>query len=209
MTTEPPRPDPFLIADDAALDLLNSVCAPTGETIDWLVDGAGLIDWMRAAGLIDADSAERLSSLPKARLDAAAAAARAFRERLRRLVEANAGTSALAINDDDIAWIDALLARDSLRLRLEPAGDKATASFQLRRERRFDDADDLAAPLAERAARLIAEGDFGAVKQCEGPSCTLWFRDLSKNRTRRWCDMNLCGNRAKAAAFRERRKSRK
>jgi predicted RNA-binding Zn ribbon-like protein len=37
------------------------------------------------------------------------------------------------------------------------------------------------------------------IHQCANPNCTLYFLDTTKNGTRRWCDMNTCGNRAKAA----------
>ncbi len=37
------------------------------------------------------------------------------------------------------------------------------------------------------------------IHQCANPNCTLYFLDTTKNGTRRWCHMNTCGNRAKAA----------
>ncbi|MEL6323421.1 MAG: CGNR zinc finger domain-containing protein, partial [Pseudomonadota bacterium] len=43
----------------------------------------------------------------------------------------------------------------------------------------------------------------------EGPTCTLYFHDVSKNHKRRWCSMDICGNRAKAAAHRKARKAAK
>ncbi|MBY0449164.1 MAG: CGNR zinc finger domain-containing protein [Cyanobacteria bacterium] len=45
------------------------------------------------------------------------------------------------------------------------------------------------------------------IHQCENEACVLLFWDTSKNQTRRWCSMDLCGNRMKVAAFRERHKS--
>ncbi|WP_108260949.1 CGNR zinc finger domain-containing protein [Mangrovicoccus ximenensis] len=63
---------------------------------------------------------------------------------------------------------------------------------------------DLVIRIAEAAARLVGEADFRHVRNCEGPSCTLYFLDVSKNHRRRWCSMEVCGNRAKAAAFRKR-----
>jgi predicted RNA-binding Zn ribbon-like protein len=41
---------------------------------------------------------------------------------------------------------------------------------------------------------------------CEASDCVWLFLDASKNRSRRWCDMNQCGNREKARRFHERAK---
>ncbi len=46
--TETARPEPFFIADDHALDLLNSVAAPWGTEIEWLGDGRDLLAWLDA-----------------------------------------------------------------------------------------------------------------------------------------------------------------
>ncbi|MGI5329718.1 CGNR zinc finger domain-containing protein [Actinomadura nitritigenes] len=45
----------------------------------------------------------------------------------------------------------------------------------------------------------------GVLKECQADPCTRLYLDTSRRRTRRWCDMRQCGNRAKAAAFRARR----
>jgi predicted RNA-binding Zn ribbon-like protein len=54
----------------------------------------------------------------------------------------------------------------------------------------------LAASTAHSALRLIAEGGKARIKICEG--CGWLFHDKSKNQTRIWCDMAVCGNRTKA-----------
>jgi predicted RNA-binding Zn ribbon-like protein len=61
-------------------------------------------------------------------------------------------------------------------------------------------------PIGEAIARLLVEGDFDLVRQCESTDCTLWFYDRTKSHHRRWCSMSMCGNRAKVAAFRARQK---
>src|SRR5262249_42198913 len=59
-------------------------------------------------------------------------------------------------------------------------------------------------PIAEAMGDLICQKDFTFVRKCEGPTCTLWFLDVSKGHGRRWCSMAACGNRAKVAAHRTR-----
>jgi hypothetical protein len=53
---------------------------------------------------------------------------------------------------------------------------------------------------------MLAEEDLSDVKACEGANCTLMFADHTRSRSRRWCSMGLCGNRAKQIAHRHRLK---
>jgi predicted RNA-binding Zn ribbon-like protein len=52
--------------------------------------------------------------------------------------------------------------------------------------------------LAQSASDLLVSEDAKQVKGCGDPTCRWLFLDLSKNHTRRWCDMKTCGNRMKA-----------
>jgi predicted RNA-binding Zn ribbon-like protein len=62
----------------------------------------------------------------------------------------------------------------------------------------------LLAPLAEAVAEFLATADFNLVRACEGVDCVLWFYDRTKAHRRRWCSMEVCGNRNKIARFRSR-----
>jgi hypothetical protein len=59
--------------------------------------------------------------------------------------------------------------------------------------------EELFAPLAHSAATLLADVDHNRVRK--GAQCVLHFQDTSKKGTRRWCSMQLCGNRRKVAAY--------
>jgi len=52
-------------------------------------------------------------------------------------------------------------------------------------------------PIAGSAGELLTSDDLGRVRQCGGKTCRWMFVDRSKNRSRRWCDMKVCGNRPK------------
>jgi predicted RNA-binding Zn ribbon-like protein len=52
--------------------------------------------------------------------------------------------------------------------------------------------------LAQSASDLLVSEDAKLVKGCGDPTCRWLFLDVSKNHTRRWCDMKTCGNRMKA-----------
>ena len=54
------------------------------------------------------------------------------------------------------------------------------------------------------AADLLTSEDAVRIHQCEAPDCSWLFLDQSRGGRRRWCDMNTCGNRAKARRYYER-----
>ncbi len=53
-------------------------------------------------------------------------------------------------------------------------------------------------PVVHDAALLLTSNDLGRVGQCADDRCGWLFLDMSRNRSRRWCSMEDCGNRAKA-----------
>jgi predicted RNA-binding Zn ribbon-like protein len=55
--------------------------------------------------------------------------------------------------------------------------------------------------LALRAEELMTSDRLQALRECGNPECRWLFLDTSKNHTRRWCDMKICGNRMKARRF--------
>jgi predicted RNA-binding Zn ribbon-like protein len=56
-------------------------------------------------------------------------------------------------------------------------------------------------PVIRSAADLLVSEEIRQVKRCADPTCGWLFLDISRNRSRRWCDMADCGNRAKASRF--------
>ena len=61
-------------------------------------------------------------------------------------------------------------------------------------------------PVARSAAELLISGELDRVRECAAHDCGWLFFDESRNRSRRWCSMQTCGNRAKVDRFRTRRK---
>ena len=61
-------------------------------------------------------------------------------------------------------------------------------------------------PIAKSAADLLASDELGLIRACAADTCQWLFLDTSKNHHRRWCDMKLCGNRAKFRRFYNRQK---
>jgi predicted RNA-binding Zn ribbon-like protein len=197
------RPAPFLLADHPALDFLNSVASPSGTPIEWLEGAADLLAWLEAAGRIDEAEARRLRRRwGAAAVDRATKEARVLREWYRGVVSRRLAKGAAGVRAGDVVRLNTLLARDAAH----PKIDRSRGRWRLRSARRFRDPRDLLVVVAESMADLLCEGDFKMVRRCDHPACTLWFYDRTKGHARRWCSMAVCGNRAKAALHRRRRR---
>jgi predicted RNA-binding Zn ribbon-like protein len=61
--------------------------------------------------------------------------------------------------------------------------------------------------VSRSAAELLTSADLPLVRECAGYDCGWLFMDTTKNRSRRWCDMTTCGNRAKGRRHYERRRA--
>jgi predicted RNA-binding Zn ribbon-like protein len=61
-------------------------------------------------------------------------------------------------------------------------------------------------PITLSALSLLMEKDLSRTKRCEGKECGWLFFDATKNKSRRWCEMQVCGNRAKVRAARQRKR---
>ncbi|GAA1895107.1 CGNR zinc finger domain-containing protein [Streptomyces sodiiphilus] len=68
-------------------------------------------------------------------------------------------------------------------------------------------ADHLAADCGMALGFIIVAGERERLRHCEAPDCKRAFVDLSRNRSRRYCDSRTCGNRLHVAAYRARRRS--
>lgn len=55
--------------------------------------------------------------------------------------------------------------------------------------------------LSLKTAQLLTSANMSMIRACGNPECRWLFLDTSKNHTRRWCDMKICGNRMKARRF--------
>ena len=103
-----------------------------------------------------------------------------------------------------VAAINAILRADprydQISLTHPPARGDMSARFE-RHARRTDFAPlRLLAPLADSASELLCGGDASRVHRCGNPKCVLYFYDTTRNRRRRFCTPEGCGNRVKAAA---------
>lgn len=193
--------DGFLfIGNHLALDYLNTCPVQNGEPMELLPDFASLLRWFQAAGLLHSQEVTALRRKwgGSDRAAKALGTIRDLRERLRS--EVVCWERGKQIRRGTIAELNRLMALYPMRTRLkaDSGGSSPELWFELRQP------EDLLAPLAHNAAMLFAMADRTRVRQCG--ACVLHFLDTSKKGTRRWCSMQLCGNRFKVAAYAARQK---
>lgn len=194
---------PRLIAGALGLDFVNTLewrgdPAMPGER---LVSYAELVLWATHAGALGRPEARRLQARARRRTGEAEAVWReaiALREALARLFAAPRGSSA-----KHLALVNRMLARAPGRTRLastpEGFGWSTGAANALERP---------LWPVLWSAAELLTSGRIGQVRTCGDARCGWLFLDTSRNRSRRWCAMDDCGNRAKVRRHSERRRGR-
>ena len=198
----------IFVGDATGLDFLNSIATPTDTPIDWIDDGEGLLSWLEQAELVPADALKSVRAQAlRGELDKVAVQARHLREWFRGFVQKHKGRP-LALRDlGELAPLNRLLERDERFSRIVLQRDTKPASLVLQSTRRWRSPEALLPAIGEALARFVCNEDFSHVKACEGPTCTLLFADHTRGRARRWCSMAICGNRAKQAALRSRRKA--
>ncbi|WP_211352674.1 CGNR zinc finger domain-containing protein [Luteibacter pinisoli] len=199
-----PALPPAVLAESKALDFLNSVATPQTTPFEWIVDGAGLLDWLSQSELVPDQVLQtfRAEGVP-GELDAVANQIRALREWFRGFVLSHMGRPIPADVINELAPLNRVLARDDQFGQI--VVDHRDGQLAWRSQRRWRSGETLMIPIAQAMAELITSGDFVHVKACQGHDCSMLFVDRTRGRARRWCSMGICGNRAKQAAHRDRR----
>jgi predicted RNA-binding Zn ribbon-like protein len=195
--------DGFLfVGNQLALDFLNTRPVQDGVLSELLPDFSALLRWFQAAGLLSSREAGSLQRRwgRSASAQKITKAMRQLRERLRKDILAWEHSG--LVQHPMLVELNRLLAKHPMHTRLRTNGKSCTTELWFEPR----EPEDLFAPLAHSAAALFATVDRQRVRKCA--HCVLHFQDTSKKGTRRWCSMQLCGNRLKVAAYAARRRRR-
>ncbi|MDS0139202.1 MULTISPECIES: CGNR zinc finger domain-containing protein [unclassified Amycolatopsis] len=153
-----------------------------GDAVERIPTPQRLLDWLAVWGLaVDSCTAAQLERARELRESIHAAATAAA------LQETLPAAAVQVLNDCSIEGRAAAV--------LTPDG---TRQWRLGSPSRVEDA--LSVIAADAIAIVSGERD-GKLALCASPTCRAAFFDTSQSRTRRWCDMNTCGNRQKKARF--------
>jgi predicted RNA-binding Zn ribbon-like protein len=188
-----------------ALDFANT-CSGRGGAhhIEHLQLPEHVVAWAKHAGLLSKAEAEALSR----NLDSNPRKAGEFLARARALRHAIydiAATSATGAKprDNTLRELVQCYRQTLTSATLVPAAHGLALSWPAA----LDDLNAVLGPIAQSALHTFTDHDMTRLKQCPGTDCGWVFLDTSKNRSRRWCEMRLCGNRSKVRAARGRARS--
>jgi predicted RNA-binding Zn ribbon-like protein len=197
MTTASAVDDRFrLIGGRPCLNLIATYGKRHAEQgIERLPDGATLLDWLIAAGILPIEAAG-VAPVSAAQLETA----RALRESTNRLVRATmAGTGWEAA---DVGLLNRMATGRDLAPRLGNApGPDGGGTVDWVGHHPVDAA---LSTLARDAVDLLNGSRTARIKECTHPECSLLFFDDSQSGRRRWCSMDRCGNLVKIAGYRQR-----
>jgi predicted RNA-binding Zn ribbon-like protein len=189
--------DFVFVGNDFVVDFVNTRVCVRGERVELLRDLEDVIAWLERAGKAEAvtDGIGALSDGERRDVFSRILELRARLEEAFASVAAGGG-----IPDGFIGELNRRLAEAAGHDRIVARGPV------LKVERRYAPAH-LHALFLEEAARFITAMEPERLKACENRSCILYFYDTSRNRQRRWCSMETCGNRAKASRHYHRKKA--
>jgi predicted RNA-binding Zn ribbon-like protein len=167
---------------------------------------ADLVSWTRRSGLTSDAEARRLMRRAQTQPEAARrtlARAVRLREAIYRVFTAIIHEK--PVQSAELDQLNAVLKKLGEGARIEPAYTGFVWAWKTDQ----NDLDSFLGQIALSAANLLLSEKHRWVGQCaDDRGCGWLFLDTSKNHSRRWCDMNDCGNRAKQKRLKERRHAR-
>lgn len=195
--------DGFLfVANRPILDFLNTKPVLAQRPTELLPDFQALERWLISAGIVHSAKTKRLLRRWRETPEASAfhADLLAFRERLRDVV---LGLERGSVAPDEfVREVNEGLQRHTPKTALRKQEGKIERVFV------FDPEvpGDLWTPFLDGTAELLSEPDTPRLRRCE--ACVVHFFDTSKKGSRRWCSMNMCGNKLKVAAYQRRKREK-
>lgn len=187
------------------LDFANTVRSrPSSDRHDLIGTYEDLLGWARQATILTPGEAAVLGAVAHQGARAAADAlsqARALRESMYAVFSARA--AGLPAPPADLHTLNRAIGRAMTHGGLTPAG----ARFEWGWPDSTPGLDRVSWWVARSAAELLTSQDLTFVRECASYDCGWLFIDGTKNRSRRWCDMRICGNRAKSRRHYERRRA--
>lgn len=202
-----PAPSFTFLAGRLWLDFVNTDDARLGVRVDTIPSFERYVAWLEAAQVVDAERAEALRRRGSEQPSGATAAlveTRRIRAALRALAERGRGDDGARAREAAVTEINRVLGRavGTRRVEATESGGYARSFVSV-----GDAFGGLVIPVVESAVDSLVNGDLARIRICADRRCPRVFVDQTKSRTRRWCDMATCGNRAKAQRVRKRRRA--
>ncbi len=203
-----PRVFHLTLTGQLSLDFVNTVDWRTSEQPEELLKSfPDLVRWGRHTGLLTTAQAQRVSreaARRSAETEAVLDRAKDLRETLFRIFSAVAAGRKPAKADLELLNVALQEALSHLRIAL------TTKGFSWEWADGEDSLDRTLWAVARAAGELLTDAEGRAqLRECANEGCGWLFVDTSRNKSRRWCSMGVCGNRVKARRHYKQVKSKK
>jgi len=180
----------FHLSGRPALDFANTVSwRASSRPVERLESAEDLVRWAKQSRVLTDRDARQLAQQVRRKLaptTAAVARVRVLREAIYRVFSMIADSH--QPNQSDMATINRVLSEAMRHIRVTRRAHGGFVSAWQK-----------GPPSLRRV--LLASEDLGRLKKCPSANCGWIFLDTTRNHTRRWCDMKVCGNRAKARRY--------
>ncbi|MGD2095980.1 MAG: CGNR zinc finger domain-containing protein [Desulfobacterales bacterium] len=189
------------------LDFVNTVdCYGCDDIGEYLIDYQDLIDWSLHVGILTSDEAKRLT-LKSAENPAEANRVHQRAIELREIIYSLFGSilEATPQTQTDLKAFNDYLSDMMALSKIVKTAD----GFDWDMTANKADLDWILNPIIRSATDVLISEEWRRIKKCADPTCGWIFLDVSRNHSRRWCDMRDCGNRAKASRFYKKKKGEK
>jgi predicted RNA-binding Zn ribbon-like protein len=182
-------------------------CLDFVNTLDWrgrkrptefLQTYTDLVAWSQHAGTLSRQAASRMTRVSKnqqSKQTRVLKQAIQLRESIYRIFSSLADGK--AVPNKDLQSFNQFLSRTMMNSKIV----ETPHGYQWGLEEEPANLEWILSPLIRSAADLLVSKELKRVKKCGDPACGWLFLDTSRNRSRRWCNMSDCGNRAKASRF--------
>lgn len=187
---------PFeLVAGHVALDFANTLDNRymADRTVNLIPTYQDFLRFCEQSAIIGPSQANLLTQLPQSK-DEALQQISSLREVLERVFVAIARKT--QVDPADLNYLTQVINEAMQHRVLEATGEKIEWNWRGLESNAVGPL----WPIALAAADLLVSDNIKRVRECGSETCRWLFLDLSKNHSRRWCDMKICGNRVKARA---------
>ncbi len=193
-----------LLGGRLCLDFVNTVhCYGCADLEEYFNNYQDLVNWSRHVGTLTAAEAGTLAAVASGHRTLAENAHRRAIELRQILYRIFCSAVEGALPDEkDLATFNDNLSQTMMHSQIV----KAQNGFNWDMTGNKTKLDWILNPVIRSAADLLVSKKLGNLKKCSDPICGWLFLDISRNRSRRWCDMRDCGNRAKAKRFYKKKK---
>ena len=190
----------FLLGGTAWINLVNTTYISENQNIDILIEPSSTLQWLEENNLLRESDFQALKNEDKL-LNSLTVELRSIRDLSKMILSDLEQQGILSLNVTE--QLKRLTKQVKVSLTIDSESDKLELVYEGLTTREH-----VLYMIIHSIIQTLDTIPTHRIRNCEHPECLLYFVDTSKSGKRRWCSMELCGNRQKAADFYARKKKK-